>query len=162
MRVYHYTTLRNLIEILESGGSFWYSIGYYEPGTKKYYFTDLPPETPSYILLRAIYGSSDNIIHSDATQRRVRGQAYFELNVDGRQIKKTSRLHVFYIRASSPNLFFEIVECGQRTGWQRGKQPARKPWKYGGKLEKYRDAFRKKRRINPKGRFLLQGLKRRI
>ena len=151
-KLYHYTKLKNLESILNSGGSFYNTKGYYNQNVAGFYFTDLPPETSNTDLKAALFG-----LITTRTDPAVSAQAYLYLNVDGRELKKGKREHVYFLLKISPYLDFQLIECGQRLGWQIHGRPSRKIKN----VTSYHQNFKDKRRFT-NGKCHLQGLKRNI
>ena len=155
VKVYYYTTKKALENILKTGNR-WYSKGRYDHSIKKFYFTDLPPETIDSKLQRSIFGSGKNIT-ADGTQKAVRTQAFCELEVDGRQLRDTPREHVKFIPKDSPNLRFRIKKCGFRKGWQKWHTPSVEEFDFA----PYKEALAQKGRKRGKT-FFLKGIKKKL
>jgi len=152
-KLYHYTTLANLRDILESGGNFYWVDGFFNKGDAgAYYFTDLPPETSNSDIKRAIYGANPT-----RTDPKIHLQAYIYVEVDGRQVQK-DRDNVFHVLKSSPNLEFIILEFGQRRGWQVYQRAERIPWD----RSDYSSEFRSKGHVHRSGRLILKGMQRNV
>ena len=152
VNLYHYTSVQNLESILTLGGSFYNTIGYYNQNIAGFYFTDLPPETNNTDLQGALFGRI-----TTRTNPAVSAQAYLYLGVDGRELKKGGREHVYYLLKTSPNLVFQLIEFGRRKGWQIYGKPSREIFD----ITPYHKYFKAKQRF-AEGKCYLQGLKRNV
>ena len=99
-------------KILNSGGNFFWTKGFFNDlpqETGAYYFTDLQPETANSVIMDGIYGQNPT-----RTDPKIHLQAYFYLNVDGREIHK-GKNNVYYLHKDSPYLdpVIELAKRGQ-------------------------------------------------